>query len=95
MKFPMALRALSMFIDERMIDYMYGDTGILVQWGFNDLVLTIITSLSYVGLPIVCLWLISSFTGKGVEGINLQFAYTAVKFDSSCTASLRALRRVL
>ena len=71
LKFLTALWALSKFIDERMIDYMYGDTGILVQWGFNDMVLTIITSLSYVGLPIVWLWLMSSFTGKGVEGVNL------------------------
>ena len=62
---------------------MYGDTGILVQWGFNDLVLTIITSLSYVGLPIVWLWLMSSFTGKGVEGVNLLFAYSAAKLDSA------------
>ena len=66
-----------------MIDYMYGDTGILIQWGFNDLVLTIITSFSYVGLPIVLLWLMSSFTGTGVEGVNLLFAYTAAKLDSA------------
>ena len=83
LKFLTALWALSKFIDERMIDYMYGDTGILVQWGFNDMVLTIITSLSYVGLPIVWLWLMSSFTGKGVEGVNLLFAYTAAKLDSA------------
>ena len=83
LKFLTALWALSKFIDERMIDYMYGDTGILVQWGFNDLVLTIITSLSYVGLPIVWLWLMSSFTGKGVEGVNLLFAYSAAKLDSA------------
>ena len=52
---------------------MRGDTGIWVQWGFNDLVLTIITSLSYVGLPVVWLWQISSFTGKGFEVVNLLF----------------------
>ena len=87
LKFLTALWALSKFIDERMIDYMYGDTGILVQWGFNDLVLTIITSLSYVGLPIVWLWLMSSFTGKGVEGVNLLFAYSAAKLDSAAQQS--------
>ena len=87
LKFLTALWALSKFIDERMIDYMYGDTGILVQWGFNDMVLTIITSLSYVGLPIVWLWLMSSFTGKGVEGVNLLFAYSAAKLDSAAQQS--------
>ena len=88
LKFLTALWALSKFIDERMIDYMYGDTGILVQWGFNDMVLTIITSLSYVGLPIVWLWLMSSFTGKGVEGVNLLFAYSAAKLDSAAQQSM-------
>ena len=57
-----------------MIDYMYGKTGILIQWGINDLVLTIITSLSYVSLPVVWLWLMSPFTCKGVEGVKLLFA---------------------
>ncbi len=66
---------------------MYDDTSILIQWGFNDMVLTIITSLSYVGLPIVWLWLMSSFTGKGVEGVNLLFAYTTAKFDSAAQQS--------
>ena len=26
-------------------------------------------------------WLMSSFTGKGVEGVNLLFAYTAAKAE--------------
>ena len=83
LKFLTALWALSKFIDERMIGYMYHNTGNLVQLDSNDTVLSIITSLSYVGLPIVWLWLMSSFTGKGVEGVNLLFAYTAAKLDSA------------
>ena len=65
LKFLTALWALSKFIAARMIDYMYGKTGILIQWDINDLVLTIITSLSYVGLPVVWLSLKSSFACKG------------------------------
>ena len=87
LKFLTALWALSKFIDERMIGYMYNNTGNLVQLDSNDTVLSIITSLSYVGLPIVWLWLMSSFTGKGVEGVNLLFAYTAAKLDSAAQQS--------
>ena len=83
LKFLTALWALSKFIDERMIGYMYDNTSNLVQLDSNDTVLSIITTLSYVGLPIVWLWLMSSFTGKGVEGVNLLFAYTAAKLDSA------------
>ena len=87
LKFLTALWALSKFIDERMIGYMYNNTGNLIQLDSNDTVLSIITSLSYVGLPIVWLWLMSSFTGKGVEGVNLLFAYTAAKLDSAAQQS--------
>ena len=87
LKFLTALWALSKFIDERMIGYMYSNTGNLVQLDSNDTVLSIITSVSYVGLPIVWLWLMSSFTGKGVEGVNLLFAYTAAKLDSAAQQS--------
>ena len=83
LKFLTALWALSKFIDERMIGYMYNNTSNLVQLDSNDTVLSIITTLSYIGLPIVWLWLMSSFTGKGVEGVNLLFAYTAAKLDSA------------
>ena len=83
LKFLTALWALSKFIDERMIGYMYDNTSNLVQLDSNDTVLSIITTLSYIGLPIVWLWLMSSFTGKGVEGVNLLFAYTAAKLDSA------------
>ena len=83
LKFLTALWALSKFIDERMIGYMYDNTSNLVQLDSNDTVLSIITTLSYVGLPIVWVWLMSSFTGKGVEGVNLLFAYTAAKAESA------------
>ena len=83
LKFLTALWALSKFIDERMIGYMYNNTGNLVQLDSNDTVLSIITTLSYVGLPIVWVWLMSSFTGKGVEGVNLLFAYTAAKAEGA------------
>ena len=85
LKFLTALWALSKFIDERMIDYMYGDTGILVQWGFNDLVLTIITSLSYVGLPIVWLWLMVVFHGQGCRGRKPAVCIQCGKTRLSCT----------
>ena len=87
LKFLTALWALSKFIDERMIGYMYDNTSNLVQFDSNDTVLSIITTLSYIGLPIVWLWLMSSFTGKGVEGVNLLFAYTAAKLDSAAQQS--------
>ena len=87
LKFLTALWALSKFIDERMIGYMYDNTSNLVQLDSNDTVLSIITTLSYVGLPIVWLWLMSSFTGKGVEGVNLLFAYSAAKLDSAAQQS--------
>ena len=83
LKFLTALWALSKFIDERMIGYMYNNTSNLVQLDSNDTVLSIITTLSYVGLPIVWVWLMSSFTGKGVEGVNLLFAYTAAKAEAA------------
>ena len=83
LKFLTALWALSKFIDERMIGYMYNNTSNLVQLDSNDTVLSIITTLSYVGLPIVWVWLMSSFTGKGVEGVNLLFAYTAAKAEGA------------
>ena len=83
LKFLTALWALSKFIDERMIGYMYDNTSNLVQLDSNDTVLSIITTLSYVGLPIVWVWLMSSFTGKGVEGVNLLFAYTAAKAEGA------------
>ena len=83
LKFLTALWALSKFIDERMIGYMYNNSSNLVQLDSNDTVLSIITTLSYVGLPIVWVWLMSSFTGKGVEGVNLLFAYTAAKAEAA------------
>ena len=83
LKFLTALWALSKFIDERMLGYMYMDTQDLIQADSHDTVLSIITSLSYVGLPIVWVWLMSSFTGKGVEGVNLLFAYTAAKAEAA------------
>ena len=88
LNFLTALWALSKFNAARMIDYMYGKTGILIQWGINDLVLTIITSLSYVGLPVV--WLMSSFTCKGVEGVKLlsQSPLTVRTSPSNCVLPL-------
>ena len=83
LKFLTALWALSKFIDERMIDYMYGDTGILVQWGFNDMVLTIITSLSYVGLPIVWAVVDVIFHGQGCRGRKPAVCIHCGKLDSA------------
>ena len=95
LKFLTALWALSKFIDERMIGYMYDNTSNLVQLDSNDTVLSIITTLSYVGLPIVWLWLMSSFTGKGVEGVNLLFAYTAAKAEAAAQQATSVAQTVV
>ena len=95
LKFLTALWALSKFIDERMIGYMYDNTSNLVQLDSNDTVLSIITTLSYVGLPIVWLWLMSSFTGKGVEGVNLLFAYTAAKAEGAAQQATSVAQTVV
>lgn len=86
LKFMTGLWALAKFIDESIIDFMYGDgtDSVLVGSGTaNDVVLAIITSLLYLGLPLVWLWLMSSFTGKSIEGVNTMFAYSAGKLDSA------------
>ena len=85
------LWALATLLDDKLIDYMYGENAIHTGVGSpGDLVLSIVTATSYVALPIVWIWLVSSFTGSSVSGVNSLFAYTAGKLDSSGQAGQTA-----
>ena len=91
LKFLTGLWALATLLDEKLIKYMYGEHVIHTGYGSpQDLVLSIVTTTSYVALPIVWIWLVSSFTGSSVSGVNSLFAYTAGKLDSSGQAGQRA-----
>ena len=84
LKFMTGLWALAALLDDKLIKYMYGENAIHTGFGSTeDLVLMIITETFYVALPIVWIWLVSSFTGSSVSGVNSLFAYTAGKLDSS------------
>ena len=70
---------------------MYGEDAIHTGFGGTaDLVLSIVTATSYITLPIVWIWLVSSFTGSSVSGVNSLFAYTAGKLDASGQAGQSA-----
>ena len=56
----------------------------------EDMVLMIVTETAYVALPVVWIWLVSSFTGTSVSGVNSLFAYTAGKLDSAGQAGQSA-----
>ena len=91
LKFMTGLWALATLLDDKLIDYMYGENVLHTGVGSpQDLVLSIVTSTSYVALPIVWIWLVSSFTGSSVSGVNSLFAYTAGKLDSSGQAGQTA-----
>ncbi len=91
LKFMTGLWALATLLDEKLIDYMYGENAIHTGVGNpGDLVLSIVTATSYIALPIVWIWLVSSFTGTSVSGVNSLFAYTAGKLDSSGQAGQSA-----
>ena len=91
LKFMTGLWALASLLDDKLIDYMYGEDAIHTGFGGTaDLVLSIVTATSYIALPIVWIWLVSSFTGSSVSGVNSLFAYTAGKLDSSGQAGQSA-----
>ena len=91
LKFMTGLWALATLLDDKLIKYMYGEDEIHTGVGSpEDLVLSIVTATSYVALPIVWIWLVSSFTGSSVSGVNSLFAYTAGKLDSSGQAGQSA-----
>ena len=91
LKFMTGLWALAALLDEKLIKYMYGEHEIHTGVGSpQDLVLSIVTATSYVALPIVWIWLVSSFTGSSVSGVNSLFAYTAGKLDATGQAGQRA-----
>ena len=84
LKFMTGLWALAALLDDKLIKYMYGENELHTGVGSPpDLVLSIVTATSYVSLPIVWIWLVSSFTGSSVSGVNSLFAYTAGKLDAS------------
>ena len=85
LKFMTGLWALAGFVDASITSFMYGDRteSTLVGSGKgSDVVLAIITSATYLGLPLVWLWLMSSFTGKSIDGVNTLFAYSAGKLEN-------------
>ena len=91
LKFMTGLWALASLLDDKLIDYMYGEDAIHTGVGSpEDMVLMIVTETSYVALPVVWIWLVSSFTGSSVSGVNSLFAYTAGKLDSSGQAGQSA-----
>ena len=86
LKFMTGLWALASFIDTSITSFMYRDDAdsVLVGSGdASDLVLAIITSLTYMGLPLVWLWLMSSFTGRSIDGVNSLFSNSAGKLESA------------
>ena len=91
LKFMTGLWALATLLDDKLIDYMYGENELHTGVGSTpDLVLSIVTATSYVALPIVWIWLVSSFTGTSISGVNSLFAYTAGKLDSAGQAGQSA-----
>ena len=79
-----AIWLLAHFIDERIIAIMYGDDyGLIAGIGHTaDLVLMMITGLSYIGLPVVWFWLMGSVMGRATAGINKLFSMTSAKKDA-------------
>ena len=78
------LWALASLLDDKLIKYVYGEDAIHTGFGGTaDLVLSIVTATSYIALPIMWIWLVSSFTGSSVSGVNSLFAYTAGKLVAS------------
>ena len=81
------LWALAYFIDEKIIEIMYGtERAVFVSMGLGhtaDLVLSIITSLSYIGLPMIWFWLMGSVMGHATAGINSFFQTTSARFDAA------------
>ena len=92
LKFMTGLWALVTLFDDKLIDYMYGERRDSHRgWEAQKImVLMIVTETSYVALPIVWVWLVSSFTGSSVSGVNSLFAYTAGKLDTSGQAGQTA-----
>ncbi len=95
-KFMTALWALAQFIDESLISFMYGDgTGAGLQVGSGtttDILLSLITSITYLGFPLVWLWLMASFTNSTVQGVNTLFAYSAGRLESAGAQGVSAAK---
>ena len=91
-KFLTGIWALAAFFDDRMIDFMYPDNPLFAGSGGNsaDMVLGIITSLSYIGLPVVWLWLVSRIAGGAVQGVDSMFAYSAGSLQAAGASGVSA-----
>ena len=91
-KFLTGIWALAAFFDERMIDFMYPDNPLLAGSGGTsaDMVLGIITSLSFIGLPVIWLWLISRIAGGAVQGVDSMFAYSAGSLQAAGSSGISA-----
>ena len=91
-KFLTGIWALAAFFDERMIDFMYPDNPLLAGSGGTsaDMVLGIITSLSFIGLPVIWLWLVSRIAGGAVQGVDSMFAYSAGSLQAAGSSGLTA-----
>ena len=77
-KFLTGIWSLARFIDERLINMMYGERSVLAGIGTGgDVLLTIVSVMSYVGLPVIWFWLMSSFTSRAIAGVNSLFTSTA------------------
>ena len=85
LKMLSGLWSLAYFIDEKIIEIMYGEShGIFGGIGnAADLVLGIITGLSYIGLPMIWMWLMGSVMGHATAGVNSFFAITSGKIDAA------------
>ena len=85
LKMLSGLWALAYFIDEKIIELMYGkDHGVIAGIGNTvDLILSIITGLSYIGLPMIWIWVMGSVFGHASSGVNSFFQVTSAKFDAA------------
>lgn len=75
-KFLTGIWALAHFIDERLISMMYGGQGVFAGSGTAaDVLLWIVAILAYAGMPVIWLWLMSSFTSQAMRGANDMFTH--------------------
>lgn len=97
-KFLTGIWALAQFIDERLISMMYGGKGIYAGAGSStDIILWLVAIVSYAGLPIVWLWLMSSFAGGAISGANSLFTHTATQLalvGQSGTGAVQSLGKL-
>jgi len=82
LKMLSGLWAIAAFIDEKIIEIMYGDGFLSGSGNTADLVLMMITGLSYIGIPMIWIWLMSSMLGNATTGVNSFFTSTSARMDA-------------